>query len=485
MTAITTRTTPSRLSTRPAARQRSPRFVLLAAGVIGLLLTLGTLAYALIAYSNTYSIFQITVNVSAAKVNASEAALTHAAAMNNAAALLIATATDDPKHWSSIDTLRTEFTLLREQLAIIRGSISTAEEEEIYRNIDYFVFDAYSIHIGNLLTAERNGDRETAIQQYIIADNYLQNQLSRYLLQLEQRNFNEMVNSKNRFVQNISGSAIGVGVFGGVVAIFLTIISFWMRRKLKRVLTPGLDLAMLLGWLLVFTLVFNLQDMARLLNTMVDNTYLSITASARILAVFNQAHSSQSSAIIDPDNKTIWIAQFDRNKAILEDRVCGGSGCTNTSFLIAPTRDQIAAAVIGNANSGNGGRRTITLETGLKPLVASVNYSGEALAIEDARIAFLDYLKVNAAIRERLQRGDVEDATFLVTGENAGYSGEAFNRFVKKIQDVRQINQQFFESDWRTVQDVLNRGQLLYILIGYGAIFILIILGVYHRFREL
>ncbi len=456
------------------------RLIIGAAGVI--LLSLFAMIIVQAAYTRILNQVQEIVQVSSAKVDASEAALAAIAAMDSSASDFVATAADNPKHWASLDAVHASFQTFRDEMYAVRANLQSEDERATYNKVEYFAFDQFWQHMGNLLTAEQNGDRATAINEYIIADNYLQNQIARYLLDLEKLNFDSMVASGSDARSIAQGIQFGVGAIMFVVALALTALAFWLRFKVRRYVTPGLDLAMVAGWVVFLIAFAHFATVPGQIDRMINDSYLSITASARVLAAGNQTASAESAAIIDAGNADYWNRNFDTYRKSVEYRLCGVEGCTNTTFLQPGSTDRIAPSVIGTANSS-----TVdpSLRDGIKPLVANVTFAGEAAALEKARIAFADYLKINTQVRTLLQNKLVEDATQISTGSAVGQSDEAFNRFQQAMNEERAVNRGYFDSTWAEIQAALRPGQTVLAIGGYALVILAVLAGVYQRVREL
>jgi len=191
----------------------------------------------------------------------------------------------------------------------------------------------------------------------------------------------------------------------------------------------------------------------------------------------NQADINQSGAVIDSTGVDDWNSKFDKNITDVERRICGVAGCLQGTFTTTATSDDVRGNVISSAQK-------ITVDN-LIPLVGNVTFDGEAVALERARLALTDYLTINKQVRDLLTKNQLDDASLLSTGNNKGQSSEAFARFTTEIGNVKQINVDIFDQTWKTVQDTLNRDMLWFIVIGYVAILIGIVVGVIHREREL
>jgi len=465
-----------------SARRTSSRTLLIGSAIGVILLSLLAMLVVQNAYTSILNQVQEIVQVSSAKVDASEAALAAISAINSSASDFVATAADNPKHWASLDAVHASFQTFRDEMYAVRSNLQTEDERATYNKVEYFAFDQFWQHMGNLLTAEQNGDRATAISEYIIADNYLQNQIARYLLDLEKLNFDSMV-ANGRDARNLAQSVqASVGLIMFTVALALTALAFWLRFKVRRYVTPGEHRDVEAGWVVFLIAFAHFSAVPGQIDRMINDAYLSITASARVLATGNQTASAESAAIIDAGNADYWNRNFDAYRKSVEIRLCGVEGCTLATFLQPGATDQIAPNVINAANSNTA---NAPLRDGIKPLVANVTFMGEARALEQARVAFADYLKINTQVRTLLQNKLVEDAVDLSTGSAVGQSDEAFVRFQKAMNAERAINRFYFDRTWTEIQAALRPGQTVLAIGGYALVILAVLAGVYQRVREL
>ncbi|MHB8628343.1 MAG: hypothetical protein ACYDBJ_16390 [Aggregatilineales bacterium] len=465
----------------------SNRAILLLGGVASFVLALLAIGQAVRAYSVTFERFRSIAEDSTAKVDAAEAALQYVADMDTRAAIFVATAPDNPVHWQSQAAIHASFQKFREEMYIVRSRLANPDQANDpetldYNKVEYFSFDQFWQHLGNLLTAQQNGDNATALSEYIIADNYLQNQINRYLLDLEALNFQAMEDTQRGAATAINGQIALLALVVIVLALALTVLSFWLRNRVRRVLTPGIDLAMALGWLLALLMIFELIRTPGLLQQMVDNSYYSVSASARVLAIASQANSAQSGSVIDPGHATFWQQAFDADANSIALRLCGQPGCLATSF-ITNGNDTIAPNVAASASQISPDNTAAI--GGIKTLVAKVSYPGEAQTLEHARQAFSDYIGINAKIRDLIKANNLDDASRLATGSNPGQSAEAFTRFSAAMTAERDLNRAQFNNVWQAEQSGLPLHQGLFGVGGYILVIIGLAFGVYHRFREL
>lgn len=468
----------------------SNRVILLLGGVATFLLALLAIGQAIRAYSVTFERFRSIAEDSTAKVDAAEAALQYVADMDTRAAIFVATAPDNPIHWQSQDAIHTSFQMFREEMYIVRARLDhpdQADDPETtdYNKVEYFSFDQFWQHLGNLLTAQQNGNNATALSEYIIADNYLQNQINRYLLDLEALNFQTMEETQRGAATAINGQIALLALVVIILAVALTALSFWLRNRVRRVLTPGIDLAMALGWLLALLMIIDLIRTPGLLQQMVDNSYYSVSASARILAIASEANSAQSGSVIDPTHATFWQQAFDADANSIALRLCGQPGCLATSFTNGNTDStaSITSEVATTASQISADNSTAI--GGIKPLVAKVSNPREPVLLEQARQAFNDYVAINANIRTLIKANNLDDASRIATGNNTGQSGQAFAQFINAMASERDLNRSLFNDVWQAEQSGLPLHQGLFGVGGYIMAIIGLAFGVYHRFREL
>ncbi|HEX2908121.1 MAG TPA: hypothetical protein VHO69_14725 [Phototrophicaceae bacterium] len=100
-------------------------------------------------------------------------------------------------------------------------------------------------------------------------------------------------------------------------------------------------------------------------------------------------------------------------------------------------------------------------------------------------MAYQDYRQIHTELQTQIDGGDLDSATLLNTSREAATSEEAFGRFQEAIETLRSINQQVFDDIWANQKEALPRNQLLYGLISYGVLVLLVVAGLYHRYREL
>ncbi len=467
-------------SRRKPVSRRQTRYMLLLYGGLALLLTLIVIAQTSSAYRTAYNLFEGIALLNSTKVNAAEEALQRLANTSQATADYTALTSDTPLYEQAQNDIFRNFQRFRDQMFVLQSNLQSDDERAAFTVADTYTYSRFWRHVGNLM-AQRS-DLSAARQEYLFADAQLRTRIIPALQRLEALNFDAMVAAGQRAGTEISQQVYLMAVLGIGLAIGLTVLSFWLRGKVRRILTPGIDLALVAGWLLILMMTLNLLALPNQLTRMTNDAYFSISGVSRVLVQANQANRAESSAIIDSERKADWYKQFDDAVQSVQLRICGQPDCMQQTFTALNSAQISAQAVLG--------AQTISAENSaaidnLSPLLARLTYGNEVTSLEQARQAFLDYLNVNAALRQKIDAGDTKGAVELNTGTADGSSEQAFNRFVAAMNDVRTVNQQVFDNIWNTQRDTLPRDQMLYGLAGYLILMGLVVVGVIHRFREL
>jgi hypothetical protein len=271
---------------------------------------------------------------------------------------------------------------------------------------------------------------------------------------------------------------LGILVIG--LAVGLTVLSFWLRGKVRRYVTPGIDIAMLLTWIVALVMLGNLLSLPEQLRVMINDSYRSVSASSRVLVDANLANRAESTAVIFPERAADWYAVFDNSMALVELRICGQPKCMETTFLVSGTSDTIDPAVARAA-------RAISAEDSARigniiPLVGNVTFKSEAAILEQARLAYLTYRQINQQFRNLIDADDIQGAIDLNTGE---VGTQAFQKFAQAITDERLINRAVFDQVWKQQQTSIPTNQGLYGVAAFLVVMLTIVVGMYHRYREL
>ncbi len=458
----------------------STRWQLVLGGALAVLLALLTLSQSVAAYNTTYTLFRNIATVSSTTVDASEQALQDLAGTSQAAADYALLSSDTPLYEQAQNNIFRDFSHLRDELFALRNNIQTADERAVFTIADTYAENRFWRHLMTLV-ALRSDDAK-ARQQYLYADDHVRNWISPALSNLESLNYQQMVLSGQQAGTIIAGQIVLLVIPALLLALLVTFISFRVRRKIHRYLTPGIDAAAVVAWVLLLITFGTLSAAPGQLHTMITDSYLNITGSARVLVDANLANRAESSALLDPDNAQAWYGRIDEAVKRVELRMCGQSSCMNQPFTFANS-DQPAAGVVDTAKNISS-TDTAAIDGGV-PLMANLNFDGETQALEKARLAWADFLKIDAQLRQLIDSGKTGDAIKLNTEIADGTSQEAFNRFADAVNSERDINRSVFNDVWNSARATLTTNPVLFGIAGYLLVAVLIAVGVYHRFREL
>jgi hypothetical protein len=467
---------PARLRSRAFGLES--RYKLILGGIIALIAAILVIIQAVNAYSISYNLFSDIAVVNSANVDAAELALEYLASTSQATADYTALTPDNPIFEQALISIFRDFHSYRDQMFILKGNAQTDAERTAFNVADTYTYSRYWRHISNLMAQRSN--IELARKQYLFADDHLRNQIIPSLERLEALNFDGMALTGERAggIMTVQAVILAVLVIG--LAVGLTALSFWLRRKVRRYITPGLDIAMILAWAVALVMLGSLLSLPEQLRVMIDDSYRSVSASSRVLVDANLANRAESTAVIFPERSTDWYAVFDSSMALVELRMCGQPGCMESTFLASGTTDTVDPAVRRAAQS-------ISAEDSARignivPLVGNVTFRSEAATLEQARLAYLTYRQINQQFRDLIDTGDVQGALDLNTGE---VGTQAFQKFAQAITDERLINRSVFDQVWKQQQASIPTNQGLYGVVAYIIIMLLIAVGVYHRYREL
>lgn len=457
----------------------SLRYQLLLGGGLAILLAILTLLQAVHAYNTTYQLFHNIVTINSTTVDASENALQHLASTSQAAADYALLTSDTPLYEQAQNNIFRDFSLLRDELFTLRDTVQTEDERAVLTIVETFTDSRFWRHVSNLLALR--SDDNAARLQYLDADNHVRNWINPALQRLENLNYEQMILAGQRAEAEIGGQVFVLVVPAFLLAALLTLMSFRLRKTIRRYLTPGIDIAVVMGWLLLISITADLMNAPRQLKVMIQDAYRSVSAASRVLVDANLANRAESSILLDPDNSAVWTQRFEDAMVHVELQLCGQRGCTTNSFVLgSPTTPNASVVNTALQSSTNADLAENTI-----PLMANITFAGEVERIERARLALLEYRVVNQQLQTLIAANKMDEAIALNTSLDAGTSQDTFNRFSQAIVDERELNRAIFDKVWASESARLESGQQVYGIVGYVLMIIAIAAGTYHRFREL
>jgi hypothetical protein len=445
---------------------------------MAVLLALITMLQAINAYSTSYELFRGIAEVNSTTVDASERALQYIAQASQAAADYTVLTSDTPLYEQAQNNIFRNFASFRDEMATLRGNLQSDAERTAYTVAETFTFSRFWRHVSDLVAQRSNDD--VARQQYLAADNHVRSWINPALQSLENLNFEQMEAAGESAASVILAQVFLLGVLAVALGLLVTYLSQMLRQKVHRYLTPGIDAAAVLSWLVLIIMVLNLMGAPNQIRVMIQDAYRSVSGSSRTLVDANLANRAESSELLDSERAESWDARFDEAARRVALRMCGEEICLENSFGGGSTTNTSAIRAAEDISVEDS-----ALIGGIVPLVANVTFPGELSALEQARVAFNDYLTANGQLRELVAAGDIEGAVALNTGTDVGTSQEAFDRFATAMEQLRTVNRKVFDETWASASATLQRNRVLFGLVGYLLIAGLIVWGVYHRYREL
>ncbi|MDX2159988.1 MAG: hypothetical protein SF162_01560 [bacterium] len=469
----------------PARPQRSPerlwsqtrvRFAL--TGLAIMIIALVAMFQASNAYTTTREVFRSITEVNSSLVDASENALQYIAQASQAAADYALLTSDTPLFEQAQNDVFRAFAQYRDEMATLSATLQSDDERAAYTVAETITYSRFWRHVSNLVAQRTN--EAVARREYLDADNHVRNWINPALQELERLNYDEMVRAGATAGSVISSQAFRYAVPALAVLFLLGSFSMEVRRKVRRLLTPGVDLALVLSLVLLAVLLTNLNAAPSDLNFMIGNAYRGVSASSRVLVEANLANRAESSALIDPEAVDAWMERFDAAADRIQLRLCGQDECTDSTFV--NFTNSLERSIVDGALriSAEDSARI----DGIAPLAVDVTLLGEGRALEAARIAYNDFIAANTTLRTMIKAGRVEDAILFNTSTDGGTSQEAFLRLEEAINRLITLHRDVFDQTWANVGSTLQRNQQIAV-IGYGAIAILALLGALHRYREL
>jgi hypothetical protein len=425
------------------------------------------------AYSTAYTLFQTIAEFYAIKVDAAEGALQDIARTSQATADYTALSSDTPLFEAAVNDIFRNFNAYRGELFTLQSNLQSQAERTAFTVADTYTYSRFWRHVSNLI--DGRSDLDLARREYLSADNHLRNRIIPALEALEAENFSLMATAGEQAGGTLGGQTLLVALSAGGLLVLLAMVSFWLRGKVRRYITPGIDGAMALSALVLVVMLVGLFQLPSQFSRMTQMAYYNISSSSRALVAGNLANRAESSAVIDVARAQTWYEQFDASVNEMERHLCGVQDCLQQSFLTST--GQPNTTLIDQA------RRGTTLEE--QPLIASVQTPEEIQALETARVAFLDYLGVHDQLVGYLDAGQLDEAVTLNTGFEEGESEALYATFTQNIERVQQINRETFNTIWDAQRTTLPAQQVLYGVLAFGAIIVLTGFGVSHRFREL
>ncbi|MDQ4078760.1 MAG: hypothetical protein M3220_21275 [Chloroflexota bacterium] len=226
----------------------------------------------------------------------------------------------------------------------------------------------------------------------------------------------------------------------GATAVGLLVLAFLATRYwLRYAWTWELVVASVVGLLLFGWFNITLIRAADDVEVLVRQAYDTISGIQSVEALLTQADALESMAVFDPARSERFLSDADEYLFLLEQQLCGDRACTDTAFIEGSElrADKVAAAFEGQQTYG----------LPRAPLLASAStnqFEGEAVALEELRVAVQEFRAANVELREGVAAGSVPRDVLEA-------SEVAYARALDASEQVRQIARDTFEGIYRAV----------------------------------
>ncbi len=346
----------------------------------------------------------------------------------------------------------------------------THGENAVYAAADSAASD-YIQQIGAMFSYYAGGQTAQAGQAFLDARTTMNTRLIPALGGLESDKVEEMETTYAGAAQEITNwryVLIGVAVLlliiflGGVVAV---------RRMHYRWSWP-VGAALIVSAALAFLMQLQLGQASADTQVMVREAYDSVAGVQDMAALLSQGRALESIAIFNSKDAVSHLSDFDQYNAIVEQTLCGPANCSQQSFLSGS--DQISTGVITAA---------IAEQTRLglphAPLVANVNFTGQAAAYEQFRLDYRAWLDAHQKLASQVTSGQLQAASATSTGESA----PAFTKAVQSANSAGQVARNKYDNIWQGVYFTTGLNQAL--ALAFPILGLLAAWGVWQRRNEL
>jgi hypothetical protein len=261
-----------------------------------------------------------------------------------------------------------------------------------------------------------------------------------------------------------------IGVAALLVVIFLA--GLWAVRRMHYTWSWPVGGALLVAAGLAFVMQLQLAQASADARVMVRQAYDSIAGVQDLAALLSQGRALESIAIFDPKQSAAHLESFDQYTTLVEQKLCGPRDCTQTSFLagdgtIYPAVQRAAL----DEQSKLGLPRT--------PLIANVNFGGQANGYEALRADYRKWLDAHQVLATQVESNQLS----VASGTSSGESAQAFAKLGTSVDAAVGVARGRFDEIWKGVYSTSSINQalaLVFVLCG-----VLAATGVWRRREEL
>ncbi|MEV3858562.1 hypothetical protein AB0J38_30140 [Streptomyces sp. NPDC050095] len=292
----------------------------------------------------------------------------------------------------------------------------------------------YQELVGRALDSdERKGGKQAAVLDYRRATDLLQSQLLPEARELTDAN-NMAFEHAYRDARNAhTGQLVAALVLGVLLLAVLAALQWYLTRRFRRILNPGLLAATACALLAAVLGAQALAADAAHLRVARRDSFDSVVALSRARALAHDANADESRYLLDTDRRTGYQQAFFEKAGLLY-------GVEGTSDGRYP--DDVARTWSAYRADHDDLRFTGEFRRELD----NITFAGERDAAAATVDAYLVYVRDDAKIRRLSAAGRDREAAEFCMGWEPGTSNAHFQEWMKALDKVEAINQRHFDS---------------------------------------
>ncbi|MBW8799781.1 MAG: hypothetical protein JF597_41260 [Streptomyces sp.] len=320
---------------------------------------------------------------------------------------------------------------LRTLAAAAQGN--RADEKTVESITDDFA--EYQELIGRALENDRHaGGRPDALTDYRDATDLLRNSLlpdARKLVSSNDAAFD------TRYVtarSALSVQLVAVVVLGLLLLVVLGVLQWYLARRFRRILNPGILAATACTLAAVLLGTQLLSASATHLKVARHDAFDSVVALSRVRAIAYDANADESRYLLDPQRRTRYAASF----LAKSQQLYGIRGATLSTYDagLAATWQAYRADPTDLRFTGEFRRE-----------LDNITFPGERAAAERTVDAYAVYERDDRKIRALLAAGRERQAVEFCMGWEAGTSNAHFGAWMAALDEVTDINRAHFDEE--------------------------------------
>ncbi|MFJ5305150.1 hypothetical protein [Streptomyces sp. NPDC088350] len=294
-------------------------------------------------------------------------------------------------------------------------------------------FAEYQELVGRALENDgRTGGRAAALTDYRRATDLLQRQLLSEARDLVSSN-NAVFNSEYTVAGSaLSAQLVAVVALGVLLLAVLGLLQWYLNRRFRRILNPGVLaatvctlLAVVLGAQLLSSSRENLHGARR-------DAFDSVVALSRARAIAYDANADESRYLLDPQRRD----QYARSFLAKSQELYGIRGATLDTYDA-----QLAATWREYRTDHEHPRFTGEFRRELD----NITFAGERVAAEKTVESYAVYQRDDRTIRNLVAEGDESAAVRFCMSGQAGTSNAHFAAWMRALDEVTAINERHFD----------------------------------------